>query len=134
MIQLMFPLNHVKCAWIGGPRLNMEINIIPPGGDITKVCTVELTVESTSNSLKDLKDWYREKKGKEGSSTHVTKYTKMLGSSRGLVHGKGLIASLRNGQPLVESESYPEISKCFKDLHIQLNMFPSSPCTCASLA
>ena len=66
-------------------------------------------------------------KGKEGSSAHVTKYMKMLEISRGLVDDKGLIASLRNGQPLVESESYPEIFKCFKDLHIELNMFPSIP-------
>ncbi len=33
---------------------------IPSGGNITKVCTVELTFEFISNSLKDLKDWYRE--------------------------------------------------------------------------
>ena len=44
-------------------------------------------------------------KGKEGSSAHATKYMKMLGISEEIVDGKGLIASLRNGQPLVESES-----------------------------
>ena len=27
MIQLMFHLNHVNCAWMGGSVLNMEINI-----------------------------------------------------------------------------------------------------------
>ena len=41
--------------------------------------------------------------------------------------GKGLIASLRDGRPLVESESYPEIFKCFQDLHDELNMFPPMP-------
>ncbi len=107
---------------------------IPPGGSITKVCTVELTFELISNSLKDLKDWYRENKGKEGSSAHATKYMKMLRISGRLVDGKGVIASLRNKQLLVESESYPEIFKCFKDLHIKLNLFPQCPCTCASLA
>jgi hypothetical protein len=95
---------------------------IPPGGDITKVCPVELTFELIS---KRFKDRYGENKGKEGSSAHVTKYMKMLGISRGLVDGKGLIASFRNRQPLVESESYPEIFKCIKDIHIELNIFPS---------
>jgi hypothetical protein len=50
---------------------------------------------------------------------------KVLGISGGLVDG--LIKSLRKGESLVESESYPAIFKCFKELHIELNMFPSMP-------
>lgn len=100
---------------------------ISPGGDITKVIPVELSFELIVNSLKDLEDWYRENKGKGGASLYATKYMKLLGISGGLVDGKGLMWSLRNEKPLEESESYPEIFKCFKDLHIELNMFPSMP-------
>jgi hypothetical protein len=52
---------------------------------------------------------------------------KVLGRSGGLADG--MIKSLRNrnGESLVESESYPAILKCFKELHIDLNMFPSMP-------
>ncbi len=80
---------------------------------------VELTFELIYNSLKDLKDWYRKNKVKEGSSAYATKYMKMLGISIGLVDTKGLIASLRNMQSLVEPQSYPEFFKCFKDLQIE---------------
>jgi hypothetical protein len=100
---------------------------IPPGGDITKACTVEMSFELIVNSLRDLEDWYRENKCKEGASAHATTYMKLLGISSGLVDGKGLMWSLRNGKPLEESESYPEIFKYFKGLHIELNMFLSMP-------
>ena len=82
---------------------------ISPGGNIKKVDIMELTFGLMSNSLRDLDDWYRKKKSKDGVFAHDTKYTKMLGIRVGLVNGKGLIASLGDGLPLVESESYPEI-------------------------
>ena len=88
---------------------------------------VEVTFELIVNSLRDLEDWYRDNKCKEGASAHATKYMKLLGISGGLVNGKGLMWLLRNENPLEESESYPKIFKCFKDLHIELNMFPSMP-------
>jgi hypothetical protein len=50
---------------------------------------------------------------------------KVLGISGGLADG--LIKSLRRGESLVESESYPAIFKWFKELHIELNMFQSMP-------
>jgi hypothetical protein len=50
---------------------------------------------------------------------------KVLGIRGGLA--VGLIKSPRNRQPLVESEGYPAIFKCFKELPIILNMVPSMP-------
>jgi hypothetical protein len=49
----------------------------------------------------------------------------VLGISGGIADG--LMKSLQNGQPLVDSESYPAIFKSFKNLSIELNMFPSMP-------
>ncbi len=57
----------------------------------------------------------------------MPKNLKMLRISGGIVDGKGLIASLRDGLPLVESELYHEIFKFLQDLHIELNVFPSIP-------
>ena len=98
---------------------------IPPGGDLTKVGNVELSFELIANSLKDLEIWYRENKRQEGASAYTAKYMQVLGISGGLADG--LMKSLRKGESLVESESYPAIFKCFKELHIELNMFPSMP-------
>ena len=98
---------------------------IPPGGDLTKVGNVELSFELIANSLKDLEIWYRENKRQEGASAYTAKYMQVLGISGGLADG--LMKSLRKGESLVESESYPAIFKCFKELHIKLNMFPSMP-------
>ncbi len=69
---------------------------IPTEGNITKVGMVEFTFELISSFLKDLEDWYREIKNKEGASKDVTKYMKMLEINGGLVDGKGLMESLRN--------------------------------------
>jgi hypothetical protein len=49
----------------------------------------------------------------------------VLGISGGIA--SGLMKSLRNGQPLVDSESYPAIFKSFTNLSIELNIFPSMP-------
>ena len=62
-------------------------------------------------SLKDLEVWYKDNIGK---STGVSKYTQkymnvVLEISGGIANG--LMKSLRNGQPLVDSESYPAIFK-----------------------
>ena len=96
---------------------------IPPGGDLTKVGNVELSFELIANSLKGLEIWYRENKRQEGASAYTAKYMQVLGISGGLADE--LMKSLRKGESLVESESYPAIFNCFKELHIKLNMFPS---------
>ena len=98
---------------------------IPPGGDLTKVGNVELTFELIANTLQDLEIWYRENRQQQGASSYTTKYMKVLGIGGGLADG--LIKSLRKGESLVESESYPAIFKCYKELHIELDMFPSMP-------
>ena len=38
-----------------------------------------------------------------------------------------IMKTMREGQPVVESDSYPEIFKDFKDLHNELSMFPLMP-------
>ena len=87
---------------------------------------VELTFELISNSLKDLEVWYKDNIGKStGVSKYTPKYMNVLGISGGIANG--LMKSLRNGQPLVDSESYPAIFKSFKNLSIEMNMFPSMP-------
>ena len=98
---------------------------IPPGGDITKVGMVELSFELITNSLKDLQIWYSENKGQGGASKYAKKYMQVLGLGAGLIDE--IMKTMRTGQPVVECDSYPEIFKGFKDLHIELNMFPSMP-------
>jgi hypothetical protein len=118
------PCNNCSDWWVKVERGNKYP--IPPGGDITKVGMVELTFELITNSLKDLEVWYKDNIGKStGVSKYTQKYMNVLGISGGIADG--LMKSLRNGQPLVDSESYPAIFKSFKNLSIELNMFPSMP-------
>ena len=49
----------------------------------------------------------------------------VLGISGGLIDD--LIKPLKAEQLLVESKSYPAIFKCYKDVHVELNMFLSMP-------
>ena len=99
---------------------------VPPGGDITKVGMVELTFELITNSLRDLEVWYQENIGKStGVSMYAQKYMNVLGICGSIADG--LMKSLRKSQPLVDSESYPAILKSFKDMNIELDMFPSMP-------
>jgi hypothetical protein len=74
---------------------------IPPGGDITEVGNVELTIELIANSLQDLEIWYSKNKQQEVASAYTTKYMKVLGISGRLADG--LIKSLGKGESLVES-------------------------------
>jgi len=97
---------------------------ILPGGDITKVGMVELSFEFITNSLKDLQVWYKNK-GQGGASKYAKKYMQVLGLGAGL--NDEIMKTMREGQPVVESDSYPEIFKGFKDLHIELNMFSLMP-------
>ncbi len=118
------PCYHCSDWWVKVERGNKYP--IPPGGDITKVGMVELTFELITNSLKDLEVWYKDNIGKStGVSKYTQKYMNVLGISGGIANG--LMKSLRNGQPLVDSESYPAIFKSFKNLSIEMNMFPSMP-------
>jgi len=64
-------------------------------------------------------------KRQEGILAYTTRFMKVLGIIGGLADG--VIKSLQNGESFVESESYPAIFKCYKELHIKLNMFPSMP-------
>jgi hypothetical protein len=126
MNQGMSPSDHVQIVWIGGQMLNAGISYpIPPGGDITKVGMVELSFELIINSLNDLQVWYSENKGQGGALKYAKKYMQVLGLGAGL--NDEIMKTMRQGQPIVESETYPEIFKGFKDLHIELNMFPSMP-------
>ena len=86
---------------------------------------MELSFELITNSLKDPQVWYSENKGQPGASKCAKKYMQVLGLGAGL--NDEIMKIMRQGQPIVESEIYPEIFKGFKDLHIELNMFPSMP-------
>ena len=74
---------------------------------------MELTFELKTNSLKDLEVWYKDNIGKStGVLTYTQKYMNMLGISGGIAGG--FMKSLGNGQPLVDSESYPAIFKLLR--------------------
>ena len=52
----------MKLIWFGG----LSKHPISPGGDVTKVDSVELTFEVIAPSLKDLEVGFRENKQQEG--------------------------------------------------------------------
>ncbi len=86
---------------------------------------VELSFELITNSLKDLQVWYSENKGQGDASKYAKKYMQVLGLGAGL--NDEIMKTMREGQPVVESDSYPEIFNGFNDRHIELNMFPLMP-------